>query len=107
MATDIPENVRNAVYARDRFRCRWCGRTNAPVHVHHIDYRSAGGGHVLDNLITLCVKHHQLVHTNKNLYPPLLQQLVDRTGVTGMDLARRQQRSTVVHVDFSQQRRLA
>lgn len=105
-ATDIPEDVREQVYARDRYRCRWCGRTNGAVHLHHIDYRSAGGRHLPENLITLCVRHHQLVHTDKGFYPPLLTELVRRGGVTGIELARWARRREVVAVDFIRRRRI-
>lgn len=59
------------------------------LHLHHINYRSAGGDHSSDNLITLCGQHHELVHSNKNLYPDLLRQLLELPGVTGLQLSRR------------------
>lgn len=87
--SDIPAAIRELVYTRDGYRCRWCGRTNDGMHIHHIDYRSAGGLHVPANLITLCPPHHRLVHTNKGLYPPLLLRLLELgVGVTGLQLRR-------------------
>ena len=32
------------------------------VEVHHVLRRSRGGGHDLDNLLTLCAGHHRYVH---------------------------------------------
>lgn len=95
MATDIPASTRKLVYARDGHRCRWCGRTNGALHLHHINYRSAGGDHAPSNLITLCVVHHQLVHTDKGLYPTLLQRLLDNPGLTGIALVRQLSRDQV------------
>jgi hypothetical protein len=40
------------------------------LQVHHIKMRVHGGSHDLDNLITLCVKHHE------NLHPWMKFQLV-------------------------------
>lgn len=94
MATDIPMRVRKVCYERDKFRCRWCGRTNAGLHLHHINYRSAGGEHIPDNLITLCPMHHDLVHADKGHYPSLLQRLLDMPGTTGFQLERRLARET-------------
>lgn len=53
-----------AVLYRDRWRCRFCAKRNT-LHVHHIVYRSAGGDDVESNLITLCAKHHEQVHSSK------------------------------------------
>jgi 5-methylcytosine-specific restriction endonuclease McrA len=89
MATDIPNHIRKAALERDRWRCRWCGVTNAGLHLHHIEYRSAGGAHTLENLITLCPHHHAQVHTDKGFYPELLFTLIERRGETGLQLCRR------------------
>lgn len=56
---------------RDR-RCRYCG-TRANLDVHHIEYRSQGGNDDRHNLIALCRTHHDLVHTNKGLWQPVLR----------------------------------
>lgn len=62
---------KDQILDRDR-RCRYCGiRRN--LHVHHIDYKSQGGNNDLHNLIVLCVEHHDLVHSNKGLWQPLLR----------------------------------
>ena len=48
-----------------------CG-TNRNLHVHHIRYRSEGGDHHERNLITLCLTDHDLVHSNKRRWQPIL-----------------------------------
>jgi len=60
----------------DEYRCRFCG-TEYNLHVHHILYRSEGGSNDIDNLITLCYKHHETVHSDKKRYQPLCLNLVD------------------------------
>lgn len=56
---------------RDGKRCRMCGTTYL-LHVHHVKYRSEGGGHDEANLITLCLRHHDLVHSSKRYWQPIL-----------------------------------
>lgn len=67
---NVPDEVRALVHVRDRGRCRYCGVT-ANLHAHHIHYRSEGVDHSEDNLITLCVEHHGLVHSNKARWQPV------------------------------------
>lgn len=62
--------MRAAVLTRDQYRCRFCGST--AVHVHHINYRSEGVDHSPHNLIVLCSKHHDLVHSDKHHWKPIL-----------------------------------
>lgn len=70
----IPPAVREEVMQRDG-GCRFCG-TRTGLHVHHIIYRSQGGKHVPDNLIVLCARHHDLVHSDKSRYMKLCQGVV-------------------------------
>lgn len=76
----VPPNgdQRRRVRKRDGERCRWCGGTSL-LAVHHVLYRSQGGPNSMDNLITLCVTHHELVHTNKRIYQPLLLEVLRLT----------------------------
>lgn len=62
--------IRHLVYLRDHRRCRAFGTPTIFLtddlfklaHVHHILYRSQGGGDTLDNLILLGYAAHKLVH---------------------------------------------
>lgn len=67
----IPATVRTAVLERDG-GCRYCG-VRVGLHLHHINYRSEGVDHSETNLITLCARHHDLVHSNKTYWKPVLQ----------------------------------
>lgn len=69
---DIPVVVRELVHERDRASCRFCGRSNVALHVHHINYRSEGVDHQPHNLILLCQKHHDLMHSDKKKWKPIL-----------------------------------
>ena len=58
----IPRRMRRAVLARDG-GCRWPGCTNRRwVDVHHVVFWANGGTTTLSNLVTICRRHHRLVH---------------------------------------------
>ncbi|PWT76401.1 MAG: hypothetical protein C5B59_06660 [Bacteroidetes bacterium] len=57
----LPAKVKKACFERDDWRCRSC-RSRNDLHPHHLKYRSQGGKHVLNNLLTLCWKCHQAEH---------------------------------------------
>lgn len=59
------------------YRCAICG--NPSIHCHHIRYGSLRGGRLtyFGNVIPLCKKHHDLVHTNKDKYMPMLIEMID------------------------------
>ena len=59
-------------------RCAICG--NNQVHLHHVRYGGLYGGRktYMGNVIPLCKKHHDLVHTDKNKYMPMLIKIIDK-----------------------------
>lgn len=57
----IPPPIRAAVVERDRGLCQSClakGTRRQGTELHHIMFRSAGGKHVVENLVLLCVECH-------------------------------------------------
>lgn len=98
----LNDELRDRVLARDRHRCRWCGRTNQGGDVHHIRYRRAQVDDAEWNLITLCRECHNFVHgerINGRTIPKreaqrLLYELVESPGLTGMALVRKERRSS-------------
>ena len=56
-------------------QCAICGSTN--IHLHHIRYGACGRKTYMGNIIPLCKKHHDLVHTNKKKYQPMLIEMID------------------------------
>ena len=52
----LSRRVRFAVLTRDRFTCRYCGRSAPDVvlHVDHVHPRSRGGSDKMENLVTAC-----------------------------------------------------
>jgi len=88
--------LKRQVFERDRWRCRWCGRTNACQYdAHHIVYRRSSKDDVIDNLVTLCRAHHDYVHggeISKQEAQEILRELVHTPGVTGLMLLRKRRR---------------
>ena len=63
--------------------CAICG--NNQVHLHHIRYGNLRGGRktYMGNVIPLCKKHHDLVHTNKRKYMPMLIEIINEAMKRG------------------------
>ena len=52
------------------YQCAICG--NNAIQMHHIRYGACGRHTYLGNVIPLCKTHHDLVHSNKKKYQPIL-----------------------------------
>lgn len=59
-------------------QCALCGSNQ--IHMHHVRYGGLYGGRktYMGNVIPLCKKHHDLVHTNKHYYMPKLIEIVNK-----------------------------
>jgi hypothetical protein len=58
-----PPALRRAALLRDQHRCQVPGCSNARwLDVHHLELRSEGGRHCLQNLVCLCGAHHRAAH---------------------------------------------
>ena len=62
------------VYERDKY-CVLCGRT--ATNLHHVKYRSAGGGDTENNTVMLCQSCHEKAHgdDSRGIRVALLQYL--------------------------------
>lgn len=95
--TGLPPALKKAVFERDNHRCRWCGRTTCwrGFDVHHIQYRRGYAYDVLENLITLCRDHHDLVHDSYRIPKTRAQEVLTflispaGLGTVGMAVVRR------------------
>jgi hypothetical protein len=69
-----------------------CGAFVPEPAIHHIAYRSEGGKHVVDNLVTLHWMYwprcHEVAHSNKRLWQPLLLAVVKHDGINARQLLR-------------------
>lgn len=99
----IPPDVRAAVDERDGRTCRVCGRFLGDRRaLHHVvyggDQRGMGGRRVHDpaEIVTVCWlpgdgNCHELVHSSKATWMPLLLLVAQRRSVTALQLRRWQQ----------------
>lgn len=63
----VPPATDRAVRQRDGYRCTVPGCRSAQfLQVHHIVWRSRGGGHEMENLTTVCGGHHGAVHRGES-----------------------------------------
>jgi hypothetical protein len=58
--------------------CAICGSNQ--IHLHHIRYGGLYGGRktYMGNVIPLCKKHHDMVHSNKEKYMPMLIDMINK-----------------------------
>lgn len=88
----LPDSLKALVWARDDYRCRWCGRTNTGLDIHHIEYRRGYQQDHLGNLIALCREHHGFMHDSyaipKRDAQAILSYLISPEGLgkTGLSL---------------------
>jgi len=59
---------KEAIRHRDNYTCQICKVKNVALDVHHIIFRSQGGTDDENNLVTLCKKCHNDIHTGKLIY---------------------------------------
>jgi hypothetical protein len=109
--TGLPPALKEAVFSRDNWRCRWCGATNAwpGYDVHHIQYRRGYAYDVIENLITLDRRCHDLMHDSYAIPKATAQEILTRlisdegSGLTGMAIERAMhgdsETETDVHLD--------
>lgn len=55
--------------------CAICGSNQ--VQLHHIRYGAVGRKTYMGNVIPLCKKHHDMVHSNKRFYQPMLIDMIN------------------------------
>lgn len=90
---EIPPAVREQVEDRDQGTCRMCGSwTGEQGALHHVKYRSEGGLHVVENLVTVHWMYwprcHERAHSNKGLWQPILLEVVKHPGISAFQLRR-------------------
>ena len=70
---------RNKVYKRDKFLCQWphCNQ-RTKLNAHHIKRWSDFPGlrFVVDNGITLCKQHHEMIKNLEDVYAPTFMRIV-------------------------------
>jgi hypothetical protein len=76
----INNKLRNAVLARDSYKCVKCSSLKN-LHVHHVMHRSDGGKDVIENLTTLCDLCHAEEHRGQPIYNLMVKSLFEYTAI--------------------------
>lgn len=72
---NTPKNkVRKEVINRDGDWCLLCGKPPKGLHLHRVVYGSQGGKYEKENCVQLCSDDHALIHSNKRVFQPLLEE---------------------------------
>lgn len=87
----LSKRMRFLILERDRFTCRYCGRSAPDVvlHIDHVHAWAAGGSHTPDNFVTAC-SDCNLGKATERVSPPLWSER--QLAVAGMLLSRIAQR---------------
>lgn len=65
----ITPEVRDFIFKRDNYTCRYCGTKTAPFHLDHVYPVSKGGETTEENLVTSCSACNLQKHTKIGIYP--------------------------------------
>lgn len=63
----IPNDILTKLLFNNRFQCCVCRDPKLPIVVHHIEEWAQSRSHNLENLAVLCLNHHDLAHSKKEL----------------------------------------
>lgn len=101
---EIPARVRAEVYERDQNLCRFCGSYVEHPAVHHVLYRSEGGLHVPENLVSVhwmyAPRCHELAHSSKTTWQPILLYVARTPAVTALQVARWLREGSLTQADL-------
>lgn len=65
----ITPELRDFVFNRDGYVCRYCGSKTEPFHLDHVYPVSKGGETSTDNLVTSCSHCNSKKHAKVGIYP--------------------------------------
>jgi 5-methylcytosine-specific restriction endonuclease McrA len=60
----IPASVKQQVFDRDNWTCRWCSMPGGALDAHHVIRRSQGGPDSVPNLVSVHRICHRAIHDN-------------------------------------------
>ncbi|MDN7726653.1 HNH endonuclease [Burkholderia gladioli] len=64
---EIEDSILNQVLSEARFTCCICHQADLPFAIHHLKEWADGGKHVEENLVLLCLHHHDAAHLKGGL----------------------------------------
>lgn len=69
MRIQIRSDIREEVFERDGYTCRYCGNKEGPFHADHVYPSSKGGETSIENLVTACVHCNTKKQAKVGLWP--------------------------------------
>jgi len=75
---DISDDLRYAIFERDGYQCRYCGREEPPFHIDHVYPVIKGGETSYNNLVTACVKCNLEKHDKVGIWPKSIEYWKER-----------------------------
>lgn len=92
----MDEQIRQQVFERDNYTCRYCGSTQPPLHADHVYPWSKGGETSINNLVTACRKCNGK-KSNKVGVWPLSTEYIDRMeNKRKLEVAKEKQNSAIM-----------
>ncbi len=74
----ISEELRQQVFRRDHYTCRYCGSKDGPLHADHVYPASKGGETTLSNLVTACQHCNVKKGSRVGIWPKPIRSRVHR-----------------------------
>lgn len=68
-AVRMEERIRQAVFERDNYTCRYCGSKEGPFHADHVYPWSKGGETSINNIVTACRHCNISKHDKVGIWP--------------------------------------
>lgn len=65
----ITPELRDFIFKRDNYTCRYCGTKTAPFHLDHVYPVSKGGETTEENLVTSCLRCNVKKHATVGMWP--------------------------------------
>lgn len=95
----IDPKLRQKVFKRDNYTCRYCGSTKKPLHCDHVYPERHGGKAVMGNLVTACKTCNYKKHDKIGIWPPSENDVAikkrARQAIARKDSLLRQKKATI------------
>jgi hypothetical protein len=65
----MTEAIRQKVFERDNYTCRYCGSKSGPFHADHVYPWSKGGETSINNIVTACERCNVKKSSSVGIYP--------------------------------------
>lgn len=82
MQKRMDEAIRQKVFKRDGYKCRYCGCVSNPLHADHVYPYSKGGETSMNNMVTSCDVCNHKKHNKIGMWPKPLGYFNEREKIS-------------------------